>query len=551
MEDQIKVISPTEARIEIAGIADEYLRAYEEARKQRLIQAPEATVKVSEVLGAAAFLYEKIRNAIDYKDEHLVRRGAIERILRRRLGKAGSSHRGTGEALVRELIWARYLKNDSVPKSRVERIDRVIEKYLFLRRKVFAGGAKNAAFVREWNDWLFSIVSCEVDREFVLFDDVEALVRLMYKWMRQNFAWTDQATSQEEKDIQLYIAIHRALVKSDKAILRYHLFNLYYPHWREAEEGEWRQVAENLFLLREKIEGHLSFAQGVQLYRYVSRHTAPFLVLKDLVSEDPGQAREKLANPERLEQSVREICARRYAEISQKLRRGVVRSIIYIFVTKMFLALLLELPFDLYIAREVRVGPLVANVIFPPFLMFLVGMTIRAPGDDNTEKLFRRISSVVYGDRLQRSVQFSLRPVRQNRTLSVIFASLYIFFFLASFGVIITLLHRLGFNLASGALFIFFLSVVTFFGFRIRRTARELSVGAEREGLISHLMNVLSLPFLNAGAWLSTGLSRVNVFTYVMDFLIEAPFKSIIEVVEQWTSFMRQKREEIIETPTP
>jgi len=34
-----------------------------------------------------------------------------------------------------------------------------------------------------------------------------------------------------------------------------------------------------------------------------------------------------------------------------------------------------------------------------------------------------------------------------------------------------------------------------------------------------------------------------------LDFLIEIPLKNIIEVFEEWTSFLREKKEEVVEIP--
>ncbi|MFA4834081.1 MAG: hypothetical protein WC619_04540, partial [Patescibacteria group bacterium] len=40
-------------------------------------------IKVSEVISKMAFYYEKIRNSVDYKEENLLRKNAVERILKR------------------------------------------------------------------------------------------------------------------------------------------------------------------------------------------------------------------------------------------------------------------------------------------------------------------------------------------------------------------------------------------------------------------------------------------------------------------------------------
>src|SRR3989339_1925033 len=42
-------------------------------------------IKVSELVSKMSFYYEKIRNMVDYEEEYLLRKNAIERILRRQI----------------------------------------------------------------------------------------------------------------------------------------------------------------------------------------------------------------------------------------------------------------------------------------------------------------------------------------------------------------------------------------------------------------------------------------------------------------------------------
>src|SRR3989344_7526426 len=65
-------------KADVLGLINAYL--IDNATKDNLTTP---TIHVGEVLGSVSFLYEKARNAIDYKGEHLLRRNAIERILKR------------------------------------------------------------------------------------------------------------------------------------------------------------------------------------------------------------------------------------------------------------------------------------------------------------------------------------------------------------------------------------------------------------------------------------------------------------------------------------
>src|SRR3989344_4477378 len=79
--------------------------------------------------GVAAELaawYEKLRTAIENRDEEVILRAAIERILRRRL-LLGGNGKTVGAILVRELIWARYFPEDSIGDEKVVEIEKVID----------------------------------------------------------------------------------------------------------------------------------------------------------------------------------------------------------------------------------------------------------------------------------------------------------------------------------------------------------------------------------------------------------------------------------------
>jgi hypothetical protein len=82
-------------------------------------------LQVSEVISKMAFYYEKIRNAVHYNEEHLLRKDAIERILKRQIiienpiKFSKVDMRASARHLLIELIRAGYLPNNSLPESRI------------------------------------------------------------------------------------------------------------------------------------------------------------------------------------------------------------------------------------------------------------------------------------------------------------------------------------------------------------------------------------------------------------------------------------------------
>jgi len=48
------------------------------------------------------------------------------------------------------------------------------------------------------------------------------------------------------------------------------------------------------------------------------------------------------------------------------------------------------------------------------------------------------------------------------------------------------------------------------------------------------------------GKWLSSNVSKVNIFIFVFDFIIEAPFKVLVEVAEDWTRYVKERKDNMV-----
>jgi hypothetical protein len=500
-------------------------------------------IQVSTLTSKVAFLYEKIRNTIDYKAEHLLRKNAIKRILRRRL-TLGSNAKKAAAPLVYELIQARYLQNNAIPENKINQVSNVIHKYILLVNDIFSKGKIEKNEKRNLMDWLLSLAACEIEDLFSTFFKQEAMVRFMYQIMKKSIVWSEEVPK-EDRDIQIYIAVHRCLLKSDREIISFRLFNLYYPGWQKAEnEEEVLKISANIHSLYKLCESQIDHKLSFRLLRVIRKYTAPFIILEDVILKNIGEAEEIFSSPKMLEEKIQDSCSEAYREKRKKLTRSSIRAIIYIFLTKMLLALILEVPYDLYVAGVVHRLPLLINIIFHPFLLFLIALMIRVPKEENTSKIIKAITKVVYQGEEEDFEK--IKPITTRHIFfSVLFNFVYLLTFGFSFGLIIWGLSHLQFNLASGAFFLLFLSLVSFFGIRNREQARELIVVGERERVRTTIIDFFAIPILRAGRWISLNFSKINIFVFVFDFIIEAPFKAFVEIIDDFFAFIKEKKEEI------
>ena len=101
-------------------------------------QKPKDTpaINVDEVTSRVAAFYEHIRTIVDWKEEHLMRRSAIIRKLKRRFLNLElnnfSEKEEIAEPLVLELIRGGHFPNDTIEESKIADVKNVIDKYLFI-----------------------------------------------------------------------------------------------------------------------------------------------------------------------------------------------------------------------------------------------------------------------------------------------------------------------------------------------------------------------------------------------------------------------------------
>jgi len=90
----------------------------------------------------------------------------------------------------------------------------------------------------------------------------------------------------------------------------------------------------------------------------------------------------------------------------------------------------------------------------------------------------------------------------------------------------------------------FFLALVSYFAFRIRYQARRWKVIEDQRSL-AILAGVLAIPIVRTGRWLSTTFSSINIFVIILDFIIETPFKRILNFSNQFMLYLKEKGDEM------
>ncbi len=503
-------------------------------------------ISVSQTVSFFAFLYEKMRNAVEFREENLIRKAAIERILKRRM-ILNENGRDIAEPLIKELLWARYYENNSLGEEKITEIQSLIDKYFFLRNEISSG--RSSKQQEKISQFILEVLSCAIEETLSPSPRKEVFVNFVYQMIRNRVAPFGEDII--ERDIQVYIAVERVFAHSDNALIKYNLLKLMIPEinnisWKNADK-----ILPKFYEVYQEIETSLKHELKEKMRTFVKKQIPPFMILQDVFKQNPHSINNILLNESKLKNKVDEACRRRYEETKGRLRRTAVRSFIYIVLTKVIFAFIIEIPYDLYIVKSIAILPIIINVVFPPLLMTAIILSVTVPGDENTRKIYNLISEIITTDPDSQEISKAAINIQKKQKVrgpifSAIFSLLFLFAYLISFGTIVLILTELKFNPISQGVFIFFITLVTFFAYRVVNITHEYLV-VDKEGLFTPFIDFFFLPIIRVGRYLSGEiLTRFNFFIFLFDFIIEMPLKALVEVVDEWAYFVRLKKEEII-----
>ena len=499
----------------------------------------EEVISVDNIASKLAALYEKLRNSVDYKEEHLIRRGAIERMLRRQTHE--SFRKGNvARILIVEMVRAGYLPNNTLPIKIIDDVGRIIKKYTKLKSVCVNGNMPDIMSriieleATEIEEYLFPPISANAtaDAFYLTVKDVIDIKGA-------------KSLTKEQKDVQIYVACYRSLLRYDEPSLFYRMWLLNHPDWNDMDLSDdvIIEVAQNFDIYEQEISDIISNPLNWKITHKLRDLAIYFSLIKESIDKQPDLWTENNLTEESLKEQLSFLLNWKFKVEKKNIMRTVKRVIIYIILTKIILAVCIELPYEIFILKDVNELALFINIVFHPLLLYIVTLGIKFPKEDLREQTIKGIIDIVEGN----LESFKLRVVlRRKRSLfGAILIFIYFTIFIATFGGIIWILKILKFNFVSGGLFLLFLSIVSYFGLRIRNRARRWRITPKKTTVKEFLIDLITMPVVHTGQWISEKFSSINVFVFTLDFFIETPFQLIVEIFEGFIHFLKEKKEEL------
>lgn len=479
--------------------------------------------------GALTAAYEQLRNAAENSEEHLLLQNAIKRFYRQifMMEDEGRLNDSGGELAI-ELTLAGYVANNSLSKRQADEITKQAKvhykTYVQLYQKQ---GVTDSKALR----WVVDVLAVAVARIVRPRYEDDVFVEFAYEY----FSSIIPASTVKKTDdfgAALFVAIHRALLKSDATGMRASLLRRY---------GIGPNQVAHFVEFNKKIDILIEAPATGSLYHTVDRQGAPLRILNRMIASQDDLS-VLLGKRSAFLGAFEQQASQEYTRTASRINRAVVRSVIFLIITKVLIGVAIEVPYDIVVHGAIIWLPLIINLLFPPIYMILLRSTLTMPGRVNTTALVDRIDNMLYGGDTVTLGKVNIGKKRYSMAFSVAYGV----FGLAIFGLVAWLLVLLGFQLVHIAIFIVFMSAASFLGFRLGHLVRELELVRSKSNGVTMLRDFIYLPFVVIGQWMSDKYSKLNIITVVLDVIIEMPLKTILRLLRQWNAFIDDRKDDLV-----
>ncbi len=538
---------------ELSESTKKLISQYALAKKQDTQRPNSATIHVDEVAQRVAAFYEQVRTIVDWKEEHLMRRAAIARKLKRKFFDLElNNFSGTQEAaesLILELIRGGHFPNDKIDESKIKEVQKVIGKYIFLLKNNPENKSRKAGI--NFYNWLIEVCACEI--EDILSPSIReiALIDYMFSSMKEKIRVSEKIyesglLKKEYTYSQIYIAVCQALFKLDNPIISYNLIKYRYPEWQNGDQQLILEISQKIFKIWQNTEKDLINPISHKFYNICERYDTPYLLIGDILnSNNFPDILDEISNPPIFEQLIKDAYKKRFLTLKDRISRAAVYSTISIFITKVLSLVLLEVLVEKALGENVNALVLTGDVLIPTLLMFLMVASVKQPSKRNLQIVLAESMKVAY----KRDGASDIYEIKIGSKKSVpvraILSFIYVLSAFITFGGLYYALSRLGFPITSIIIDVIFIALILFAGTAVQKRAQELTMEEEKEGFISFVADIFFLPVQGLGRWISNKWKKYNAIAAFFNTLIDMPFSALVDFIEKWRYFIKERKEEI------
>lgn len=512
---------------------------------------------VDEIASRVAKFYEMVRKVIDWKEDNVLRRAAIERILKRLLFPkiSGMTLRPDIDtyriaySVTADLIRGGHLPNDEIPQENVLLVETSLKKYLHILHHALFTTADPLLIKRKINfaTFIIELTACEIEE--ILTNPVKerTIIQTMTELMTDRITVLPAgAMSDDEKKTHVFVAICRTLYDLDDNFIIYQLLKFTYPQWQNPSSEQLKTLSAEVPKIWQKSDSVLDHPLARQFYTICERVDTIFMLLGDILDtfvDEPKKLKEAIQEKEELTKRVTEAYDKRYKTLKTRLVRLAIFSTLSVFLSNWVTFYIIEVPAANIFYEGFNLFTAFIDFLIPTALMFAMVAIIRPPAEENRKRVLSTLYRFVYEDEKKPLYEVRIKK-RRNALFTFIVGTLYfamMFLVLGSIGYIFYFFHL---PITSVVFDTFTIALTIFAAVLIRNKARELSVD-DRTTFWEFILDMFSVPVAKIGEFLAAKWKEYNIIAILFTFLIETPFVVVLDFIENWSQYLKERRSEL------
>lgn len=492
----------------------------------------------------AALWYEKVRNSIDYGEGDQIRRRAVERLLKRRIIFETDEHIGAN--LLEDLVTAGYIEQALASPVNAAGVDFIVKKYTSLLASV--KDADSSESFSSFKKWTRSMAAIEIYK--LLFPDIlnRKTLEIWLSALKDSIK-ADPSIDRERFHSSLYFAALRSLLEKSNPELNYAGLEEAYPKWTELGANDEvyelnimaQEFGPRIYDLFKTIDEKIKDPLVWHIMKKIKNSRISIEIIRDIINAYGERSRDVLSDKTKLNAEIRNNLASKYSKLSDIVRQNGRRAILYILITKVAMALAIEVPLDKVLLGSVNNFALAVNIIVPPLLLLIMTRWSLGLDKANTERIQKTTEHMVHG-----SHEKIVLPASAGVTDVTFGVAIFNgFFYVITFSIIIGILVAFNFSFISMVLFMSFLALVCYFGTRVRGAASRWRYDIHKKDSLSLIARLLVFPIMRLGRWLTESFSTINFFVFFMDMIIETPFRLVLAEFNNFMNFVKDRAEDV------
>lgn len=533
---------------EIKMLADDY--------SQALIKSKEnyTPIHVDEIASNVARFYEKIRKVIDWKDDNALRRGAIERILKRILfpklvgfSMQNFNSDALAEDITTEIIRSGHLPNHTVPVERIGIVSHSLHKYLcFLE---YISNYKSFEIKQKTNaaTFVLELAACEIEEILVNPVKEKGLIRAMTEILNQRISVSpSNFLNSEEKLKHIKISVQRTLYDLDDKYIIYQILKEKYPNWHNLDDESIAEISKYLPSIEKNFHAKINTPINRKFDFIAEKVDTVFMLLDDVLEglkEKPKEITSTLENKEEFTKLLTDSYDRRFKTLKRRLFNLAIFSTLSVFLSNFVTFYIIEVPLARLFYEGFNLFAAIVDFLLPTLVMFFLVFIIRPPKEDNLKKVISASLRFLYKDEGKEHYQINI----DNKKLTVfnIFMTLiYIITAVSVFGGMAYIFYISQLPITSVIFDTFTIALNVFAAVVIRNQSRELNIEDER-GFLDFILDVITVPIAKVGSVLARKWKEYNIVAIFFNFVIETPLAAVLDFIQGWSEYIKERRSEL------